>query len=653
MATPSRVEHRIELYTQEPMVNWLAPGQLLKTGIRAAIATTVGGFSDPREVQGALHPTVGNPPLAIERGGPVWIDYVADTGDGWDSTYSVAWSVSRDTLTVPTVSSSLPRADVLILGGDQVYPTPVGNGYRTHFVDPFRAAFPADVPAEPNPDTAPLLVALPGNHDWYDGLHGFKQLFCNRQDLGRWRTGQRTSYFGVRLPHGWWLWGLDLQLGSEIDRPQLDYFVNMARQLRPGERIIICTPEPSWLNESERLEHSRSVREDEARGSYYKVARWLRGVETQTPRFSSLRLIEELIAPHGAELAAVLAGDLHHYALYQPEPGCAAPLRVTCGGGGAYLLGTHDLPATLRFRCNSSEQRYTRAATYPDASTSRRLRNQALKLPLRNPLFCAQLATLYLVYLWVLQSASKVPIAALDRLTLMEYLAYVPFTLKNFCVTLPATVFKVLAHSPASVLLTLGILGGAAAFTAANVKQGRRWATLAGALHGFVHLTLALLLLWAIGQFNLGWLAERLGYAPAEFLDHAAQVLLFCVQAITVGGVVGGLLFGGWMVLVNSLFGWHGEEVFSSQSIVGYKSFLRMRVDASGLTIYPLKIETICKRWRIGRGIQMLLRAGRTWRLRTLAGNGARFEPEQPIAVELIQPPLHIPTRPQRATEKP
>lgn len=646
MAIPPRAEHRIELYTQEPMVNWLAPGQLLKTGMRAAIATTVGGISDPREVQAALHPTVGNPPLGVKREDSVWVDYVADTGDGWDSTYSMAWSISRDTLTVPGVEQALPRADVLVLGGDQVYPTPVGNGYRTHFIDPFRAAFPADVPAEPNPDTDPLLVALPGNHDWYDGLRAFKQLFCSRQDLGRWRTEQRTSYFAVRLPHGWWLWGLDLQLGSEIDRPQFDYFTSMADQLRSGERVIICTPEPSWINESERLRHNELARENRARGIFHKLSRRLYSIEIQTPQFSSLRRIEELIAPRGARLAAVLAGDLHHYALYQAAPESAAPLRFTCGGGGAYLLGTHELPATLRFRCDGHEQQYNRTAAYPDATTSRRLRDQALKLPLRNPLFCAQLATLYLVYLWVLQSASKVPIASLGRVTLMEYLAYMPFTLKNLCLTLPEAVLRVLAHSPASVLLSLGILGGAAAFTAANVKHGRRRAALAGALHGATHLTLALLLLWAIGQFNLGWLADTLGHPPAEFLDHPLQVLLFVAQTVTVGGGIGGLLFGGWMVLANRLFGWHCEEIFSSQSIADYKSFLRLRIDANGLTIYPLKIETVCKQWRVGRGIQMLLRAGRTWRLRAFSGSGARFEPEQPIDVQLIQPPIHISTRP-------
>jgi hypothetical protein len=82
MSTPPHAptsNSRIELYTQEPMVNWLGPIELIKTGIRAAVATTLGAFADPREVQAALHPRADNPPMPVPGGaeGEVWIDYLA------------------------------------------------------------------------------------------------------------------------------------------------------------------------------------------------------------------------------------------------------------------------------------------------------------------------------------------------------------------------------------------------------------------------------------------------------------------------------------------------------------------------------------------------------------------------------------------------
>ena len=72
-------------------------------------------------------------------------------------------------------------------------------------------------------------IALPGNHDWYDSLVAFQKLFFThifngRTFAGGWRTRQKRSYFALKLPHKWWLVGVDLQLSHNIDVPQLRYF---------------------------------------------------------------------------------------------------------------------------------------------------------------------------------------------------------------------------------------------------------------------------------------------------------------------------------------------------------------------------------------------------------------------------------------------
>ena len=72
---------------------------------------------------------------------------------------------------------------------------------------------------------APLGVyMIPGNHDWYDGLTAFLRLFTQGRSIGGWRTEQKRSYWTIRLPHGWWMVGLDSQLDSYFDDPQLTYF---------------------------------------------------------------------------------------------------------------------------------------------------------------------------------------------------------------------------------------------------------------------------------------------------------------------------------------------------------------------------------------------------------------------------------------------
>ena len=91
------------------------------------------------------------------------------------------------------------------------------------------------------------LLAIPGNHDWYDGLTNFVRIFCQDGFVGGWKTRQRRSYFAARLPHGWWLWGVDIQFDTYIDKPQLDYFRAAGAGMKAGDRVILATGKPSWM----------------------------------------------------------------------------------------------------------------------------------------------------------------------------------------------------------------------------------------------------------------------------------------------------------------------------------------------------------------------------------------------------------------------
>ena len=142
--------------------------------------------------------------------------------------------------------ATLPRGDVLVFGGDEVYPTPSREEYQRRLVAPYAAAFGDDRPAE-----RPHVYAVPGNHDWYDGLSAFTRLFCS--DIGGrrfagWWTRQRRSYFVLKLPHRWWLVGSDGQLQSDLDVPQIEYFREIAaRHMQPGDKVILCLSMPVWV----------------------------------------------------------------------------------------------------------------------------------------------------------------------------------------------------------------------------------------------------------------------------------------------------------------------------------------------------------------------------------------------------------------------
>lgn len=66
----------------------------------------------------------------------------------------------------------------------------------------------------------PSCFAIPGNHDWVDGLQIFQRYIHHKSWLGGWLLPQEKSYFALKLPQGWWLLGLDLALENDIDMCQ-------------------------------------------------------------------------------------------------------------------------------------------------------------------------------------------------------------------------------------------------------------------------------------------------------------------------------------------------------------------------------------------------------------------------------------------------
>jgi hypothetical protein len=104
---------------------------------------------------------------------PLWIDWVADTGDDRDVSHSVGQMVFGEyEVDDGGATLTLPRGDVLLFGGDTAYPVATADEIYRRVVQPWN-----EVLAKLDDDSPRLLLGIPGNHDWYDGLDGFGRLF--------------------------------------------------------------------------------------------------------------------------------------------------------------------------------------------------------------------------------------------------------------------------------------------------------------------------------------------------------------------------------------------------------------------------------------------------------------------------------------------
>jgi len=113
-----------ENFPRQPMVEWFTPSQLFDTGIKALLSQVFGAYADKREMQAALQ--YNNEKLYFdysENKEEFWLDYIADLGDGWDSTYAMAKFLAQEQLSFEEGKFKTERGKILIMGGDEVYPT--------------------------------------------------------------------------------------------------------------------------------------------------------------------------------------------------------------------------------------------------------------------------------------------------------------------------------------------------------------------------------------------------------------------------------------------------------------------------------------------------------------------------------------------------
>ena len=581
----------VNISTLPKMVRWYSPVHLISTGWRSVVSEIFGQYADQRIMQATID---GFTPEVMQKvvgrynysdlpqlgdGNAVWVDYVADLGDGFDSTYAMASLISAPSLDIKD-AGKLPGGKLLIMGGDQVYPYPTRKAYRERFAFPYSTALPA--PSEGSWQR--LLFVLPGNHDWYDGLSSFDYVFCKARfghaaenRIGGWLCPQHRSYFAIRLPHNWWIWGADVQLAQYLDAGQVHYFEGVAEAMRqhPTEapKVILCTAEPSWNYD----------RDESLQGE------------------DNLSQITKIATDAGARICAVLAGDFHHYSRYLAKD--AGTSFLTCGGGGAYFSPTNVLKNTrqiswlgaltdLSLRCKVKDGAVTdEPSCWPSRGTSRWLSLSTLAFPLRNYGFAVALGAIYWVMIWMFSTT--------------------PYGGKTVGETLISDpdfhwwpgIF-LLAPLAAATNVILGIWCLAlwvVLYAYADGAWGRKVKLGLGTAHWLAHISMMIALYYAVSYFSF-YLVDTVWPQARQMLQNLElksssdarelirTIIIFPPVTIFIGGIAAGFVWGTYLT-ISCLFGPHSDQAFASMGIPDFKSFLRMKIEPSKLTIYPIGLR--------------------------------------------------------------
>ena len=218
-------------------------------------------------------------------------------------------------------------------------------------------------------------------------------------------------------------------------------------------------------------------------------------------------------------------------------------------------------------------------------------------ISIKNWTFGLFLGFIYLLFAWVVQSASRT-----NRLFVLRDPATNTVRETSLLDIFQSQAFtfgddwdwfrKAWLFSPSSIVFALVVLVGLWAFT--HSQRGTRPKILSwiGAVHGLAHLLLAVGLMWLAANF-LRWF----GLSPA----HTAFNLLFIVLMLLLGWIGGTTLFGLYIWLASVFTGGHTNEVYSSMAMEGYKNFLRFHAGPGGVEVYAVGLDEVPRKWKFNK----------------------------------------------------
>ncbi|HEX8792864.1 MAG TPA: hypothetical protein VF765_18085 [Polyangiaceae bacterium] len=357
---------------------------------------------DAREMLANVTQVLGVEPKAtlLESlgGRPLWIDWIADTGDDRDVSEAVAHMVF-DTYVVDDGGTdvALPRGDVLLFGGDTAYPVATTEEIYRRLVQPWNDVL-RHAPADGKKRR--VLLGIPGNHDWYDGLDGFGRLFRRRAPRIE-RDGDSArpppESHAPSSPPRSGVGRLARRLHIDELRGTIDIFASVLRtvsalwsgkEVEQKRRLAIHGYDPVQESSFWALPLAPGLelwgvdrqlgRIDYRQRAYFRERReaagqgagiWFVAPDPAIAHGDAWGIGERMLRACGLSLERdrilYQCGDMHHYERRTVRDST----HVIAGGGGAFLHGTRIVPDPQPAQ-----------AAYPDARTTRRL---ALQVPLK------------------------------------------------------------------------------------------------------------------------------------------------------------------------------------------------------------------------------------------------------------------------------
>ncbi len=493
--------------------------------------------------------------LAASLGRDVWVDYVADTGDDVSVSRAVAALIFAEYALPdparPDATLHAPRGDILLFGGDTAYPVATADEIEHRVIVPYN-----QVLAERADGVSRVLLGIPGNHDWYDGLDGFGRMF--RRHIGQGTDPRRTGPKKTMLTRAT-AFAREFLVGGRIVKPRtLDLLGYTAVQ----SASYFALPVAPALG---LLAVDRQLKDIDSRQQHYFLS-WLNANVAAAPWIAlpdpvcafgepsptGPGMIDALGLNLDARPHFVVSGDIHHYRREEQGP----TLHVTSGGGGAFL---HPAPiARGRMRPAVVE--------FPGPRQSRAL-------------------------LW------SIPFKVMfGRSGILPHLALLLLFLPTLGIGMrmyERTGVLVTAPVAVTVLTTvlLALIGG--------IRHGRIpvlvLAFLAAATIATVPLAVSAALTVALQA--IGWAMAPWGVA---------------VLGLSVAVLAGTFVFGAYLAALTA-FGLENQQAFTALDHPGYKEFVRLRVHADGSAIDGWCIGLVDP---LGKDARPVLVDRFTWRAR-------------------------------------
>ncbi len=272
---------------------------------------------------------------AIDR--DLFIDYVSDTGDDVSVSRAVAELVASE-IELPDPDQEgqtllAPRGELLIFGGDTAYPVATAQEITNRVIVPFNRAIERHGAGSPR-----VLLGIPGNHDWYDGLDGFQRMF-RRRDAD---DAPRPSLFGVsqRMLDHYAEWARELVRGGKVEKPKALVLSGYTPVQNSSYFVLPLSPTIHLIAADRQLKTVDS-RQSRFLSDWYhahpEITPWVLLPDPLyafgRPSPTGTQTVEALSLDFEARAHFLLSGDVHHYERLADQ----RLLHVVAGGGGAFL----------------------------------------------------------------------------------------------------------------------------------------------------------------------------------------------------------------------------------------------------------------------------------------------------------------------------